>query len=998
MSNTAFLIPPLSYANTFGDWVVATNNLIVENNNFGFNSFVKPTGTLILNDPTLGIQVGNNATIGGSFRSTGAGSSATIDNNLQVGGQAYFTNTVLGITNSGQMNVGGVLLAIGSNTGLVVSNTANISVLNVGTNANIGNILTVANNATFGNNISVVHTIISGNVTANSTLSGTNASVPGIATLGTILGTTATMTGNTVTSSLQANTAIYTANLSISGSGYINNLTANVIVANSISSNSTFGAASIVLTGSLIANTITANASINAASINVTGTTTTNTLVATSFSVTGNTTITNISNIQANGGVNTSTMSVVGSAYVNTLQANTSVNTATLSVTGNTYLNNISANGAIVANNMVTTGLATLTTANVVNLNSSGPALFNNTVTIANNIIYYPNTLTLNYNTSIPASSFINMYRGGGANTTVYMGWNEVLKYWGVFDLVTNQFQRIMTAANLTNSLALTTPAGDTYIASASAAAALNTNIANTTAYAQAAFAKANTGGNFSGNVIVSGTTTLGGGLNTPLPIASGGTNTNATPTAGGVVYGNGGAYGITPAGISGQIFTSAGAGIPTWTSATASATGGSNFNVIFTNALWIQGTSSSAKLASQDGSGRTSWSWNSSGGGSPTTLLIDEDSAKLSLQVTNNGNGGSFNFYSADTHTAIAGSPINFTQVLYADLNNFQFKGSQVLYAGNIGTYAPSLTGIGASGTWGINITGTAGSANSLNSSTSYTVGGLQIGGGGTGYTELFGGTAGNSGYIAFFDLNGNRQGYIGYAATIGGTDTGTIIMAGNYSGITTLSAGTLNAPVINSTNLTATNIYGTYQGGLTFAQVTNGLGYTPPQPANGIGASGTWGINISGTSTSATSATTANALNPSNNYTVNSLLSTNIQAAWGVGNPANQVGAGNITWGTNSVLIGCTIVSSQQIKVTVAGTYYISAAAYATASGGAQITMYHNGNPTPYNAALSASNSMLTVTGILQLNINDTVEIYANSGGIVGTYGSFTGFRIGA
>ena len=58
----------------------------------------------------------------------------------------------------------------------------------------------------------------------------------------------------------------------------------------------------------------------------------------------------------------------------------------------------------------------------------------------------------------------------------------------------------------------------------------------------------------------------------------------------------------------------------------------------------------------------------------------------------------------------------------------------------------------------------------------------------------------------------------------------------------------------------------------------------------------------------------------------------------------------------------------------------------------------MYHNGNPTPYNAALSASNSMLTVTGILQLNINDTVEIYANSGGIVGTYGSFTGFRIGA
>ena len=46
---------------------------------------------------------------------------------------------------------------------------------------------------------------------------------------------------------------------------------------------------------------------------------------------------------------------------------------------------------------------------------------------------------------------------------------------------------------------------------------------------------------------------------------------------------------------------------------------------------------------------------------------------------------------------------------------------GNQVLHAGNYNSYSPSLTGSGASGTWGISITGSAGSA-----SNSTTVGGL--------------------------------------------------------------------------------------------------------------------------------------------------------------------------------------------------------------------------------------------------------------------------------
>ena len=53
------------------------------------------------------------------------------------------------------------------------------------------------------------------------------------------------------------------------------------------------------------------------------------------------------------------------------------------------------------------------------------------------------------------------------------------------------------------------------------------------------------------------------------LPIANGGTNGTATPTAGAISYGTGTAYGFTSAGTAGQVLTSAGAGIPTWTTPT---------------------------------------------------------------------------------------------------------------------------------------------------------------------------------------------------------------------------------------------------------------------------------------------------------------------------------------------------------------------------------------------------------------------------------------------
>lgn len=64
----------------------------------------------------------------------------------------------------------------------------------------------------------------------------------------------------------------------------------------------------------------------------------------------------------------------------------------------------------------------------------------------------------------------------------------------------------------------------------------------------------------------------------------------NNTPTAGGVVYGNGTDYVSTSAGTSGQVLTSAGSGAPTWTAPVTGAmtlitttTASNSANVLFT-------------------------------------------------------------------------------------------------------------------------------------------------------------------------------------------------------------------------------------------------------------------------------------------------------------------------------------------------------------------------------------------------------------------------------
>ena len=54
-------------------------------------------------------------------------------------------------------------------------------------------------------------------------------------------------------------------------------------------------------------------------------------------------------------------------------------------------------------------------------------------------------------------------------------------------------------------------------------------------------------------------------GVTGTLPIANGGTNSTATPTAGGAIYGTGSAYAVTSAGTAGQVLLSNGSSAPSW-------------------------------------------------------------------------------------------------------------------------------------------------------------------------------------------------------------------------------------------------------------------------------------------------------------------------------------------------------------------------------------------------------------------------------------------------
>jgi len=418
MANT---ISILSYTNTFGDWFVNTNALAKENNEFGSNNYIKPTGTLYLNDPGLGLQVANNAIIAGQLQVQGIGSSAYVQNNLRVDTQVYFTNTTLGLTNSGQAIIGKDLLVLGSGTGLRVANNTLIggtltangitqlnNDLNVSGNTSISNTVYVRSNTYFANSI-----VVSKDVWTK------NLSTSDVVTVGSDLN----VINNTYTNALQANASVNTASLTVTGPGFFN----------TIQSNTRINTSTLTVTGNSYTNISIANSSVNTPLVN--------------------TDVVNTALVQTN------TLNVIGTQYVNTINANTLITVPTITIPNNGFID-AGSSGARISANQMSVGTAGLSVQG--NFTINGATIYNAPV------------FTLSAGTPNPALVYnpgIAVYR---STANAIIRWNETNKYWDTLDVLNGNYYRILTDEHFSSS---TTSSSSTNVATSLAVSSANTQL-----------------------------------------------------------------------------------------------------------------------------------------------------------------------------------------------------------------------------------------------------------------------------------------------------------------------------------------------------------------------------------------------------------------------------------------------------------------------------------------------------------------------------------------
>jgi hypothetical protein len=478
MANTVTI---LSYANTFGDWIVTTNALARENNDFAANNYVKPAGTLYLNDPNLGLQVANVAVIAGQLQVQGTGSSAYIQNNLRVDQQVYFTNTTLGLTNTGQMNVGGIILALASGTGLAVSNSATVgNTFTVTGQSNLNGVTYVNNDLYVSGNTNISNTV---QITGTTTVSN-NLIVTGNTSVSQFVYVAKDVLANNVTSAyvslantLVANVATISP-LVYSNRTYANTFTANVAtISPSIYSNITY------------ANTVTANAIVNTVTLNVTGTEYVDTVAAN--------TLVSVPTLNVNTVINANT----ATEYINSVQANTistkSLTLTTAVVTGTEYVDTIKANTNI---SVPTANVSSRLDANSAagyfdTLQTNGQITVGGNFVINGSTVYNSNVFTLNAGSSIGLASEFDVNRGTtGANASIR--WNESQTYWDIKDVSTGTYYQVLTTQQLNN----TVTSNSTILgATANVANTLNNSIIsannytnNVLTYATSAYNKAN--------------------------------------------------------------------------------------------------------------------------------------------------------------------------------------------------------------------------------------------------------------------------------------------------------------------------------------------------------------------------------------------------------------------------------------------------------------------------------------------------------------------------
>jgi hypothetical protein len=210
-----------------------------------------------------------------------------------------------------------------------------------------------------------------------------------------------------------------------------------------------------------------------------------------------------------------------------------------------------------------------------------------------------------------------------------------------------------------------------------------------------------------------------------------------------------------------------------------------------------------------------------------------------------------------------------------YAATTPFRISGAGIAYANgyvvltadNYNTYAPTLTGTGASGSWGISVTGNAATAGNATTTSQRNFSG-----------DIS--TAGMGRFTGWY--NGNAA--TGFAAEIGISAGQAYIIAYNRD---TSTYGTVNLEGLNSQlavggSTVNVTIGALQQGGNQVLHAGNYNNYSPT--LTGGGASGTWGISVTGSAATAGTATYASILSTTNQGIVgaNGLTTVSSEAQW--------------------------------------------------------------------------------------------------------------------
>jgi hypothetical protein len=369
MSNAYSL---LSTGNTFGDWIVTTNALTRENNDFHANSYHKNAGTLYLDDATLGLQVNNQAIFAGAFQVTGTGSSATIQNNLTVQtGQVYFQNTEISLVASGNVTAPNVISTNVTASGNIFS--SNVFVTKNVTTSNIvatGSVYVTTNvNAA---NIVSTNVTASGNIFSSNSFTTSNVTTSNVVATGSVYVTNNVTTSNVVASNVYVSSNITTSNVVATGGVYV---TSNINAANIVSTNVT-ASGNVISSNVFVTSNITTSNVVATGSVYVTTNVNAANIVSTNVSASGNVIS---SNVFVTKNVTTSNIVATGSVYVtNNVTTSNIVATGSVYVTSNINAANIVSTDTFSSNSYVTSNI---TTSNVV---ATGSVYVTNNVTTSN--------------------------------------------------------------------------------------------------------------------------------------------------------------------------------------------------------------------------------------------------------------------------------------------------------------------------------------------------------------------------------------------------------------------------------------------------------------------------------------------------------------------------------------------------------------------------------------------------------------------------------------